>query len=251
MELKVNSYKLPAEMTFNYEELKAEITEKANLYANLVFTKEQLPEAKADRAKLNKLKKALNDERLKREREYMQPFNDFKCKINEIIKIIDEPVKAIDGQIKTFEELKKAEKLEKIKEYFNEVNKYEWLTLEKILNEKWLNASTSMKAIQEELDKILRTIKSDLYLLETLPEYSFEAIELYKDILNLELAAERSVYLRELDKKKAEAEKEKKQEKPVKDVKRQWVSFTANLSVNEAKELAQFFKERNIEFKAV
>lgn len=92
MELKVNEVAVPEQITFNYEELKQELTEKVSMYETLVYTDDQIKQAKADKANLNKLKKALNDERIRREREYMQPFNDFKQKINEIIGIIDKPV---------------------------------------------------------------------------------------------------------------------------------------------------------------
>ena len=64
MELKVNEYQLPEQILFNYEELKAELTEKVQHYETLVYTDDQIKEAKADRATLNKLKKALSDERI-------------------------------------------------------------------------------------------------------------------------------------------------------------------------------------------
>ena len=108
MEFKVNEYQLPDKLTFNYEELKQELTEKVNEYKTLIYSDEQIKEAKADRASLNKLKTALNDERIRREKEYMQPFNEFKSKVAEIIKIIDEPIALIDAQVKGYEDKKKA-----------------------------------------------------------------------------------------------------------------------------------------------
>ena len=68
MELKMNEYQLPEQILFNYEELKAELTEKVQHYETLVYTDDQIKEAKADRAALNKLKKALSDERIRREK---------------------------------------------------------------------------------------------------------------------------------------------------------------------------------------
>ena len=103
MELKINEVQLPEQITFNYEELKQELTEKVSMYETLVYTDEQIKEAKVDKASLNKLKKALNDERIRREKEYMKPFDDFKAKINEIIDIIDKPVALIDKQVKEYE----------------------------------------------------------------------------------------------------------------------------------------------------
>ena len=113
MEFKVNEYQLPDKLTFNYEELKCELQEKVSHYETLVYTDDQIKEAKADRASLNKLKAALNDERIRREKEYMIPFNDFKAKVNEIIGIIDKPISVIDRQVKEYEDKKKAEKLSK------------------------------------------------------------------------------------------------------------------------------------------
>ena len=81
MELKIEKYNKPQAIEFNFEELKQELAEKVKMYETLVYTDDQIKEAKADRASLNKLKTALNDERLRLEREYMQPFNEFKEKI--------------------------------------------------------------------------------------------------------------------------------------------------------------------------
>lgn len=92
MELKMNDYQLPEKISFNFDELKQELTEKVSMYETLVYTDDQIKEAKADKAQLNKLKKALNDERIRLEKEYMQPFNSFKSQVNEIVSIIDKPV---------------------------------------------------------------------------------------------------------------------------------------------------------------
>lgn len=95
MELKVNEVSIPEQITFNYDELKRDLIDKVSTYETLVYTDDQIKQAKADKANLNKLKKALNDERIRREKEYMKPFNDFKSKINEIICIIDNILKSV------------------------------------------------------------------------------------------------------------------------------------------------------------
>lgn len=100
MELKIEQVAIPEKIAFNYEELKQELSDKVKMYETLVYTDDQIKSAKADRADLNRLKKALNDERIRREKEYMHPFNAFKAQINEIIGIIDKPVALIDKQIR-------------------------------------------------------------------------------------------------------------------------------------------------------
>ena len=271
MELKVNEYQLPEALSFNFEELKGELEEKVKHYETLVYSDEQIKEAKADKANLNKLKKALNDERIKREKEYMIPFNDFKSKINEIIAIIDKPVLMIDKQVKAFEENQKAEKLATILAFFNGENEFEWLDFELINNSKWLNASVTMKAIQEEIKIKLEQIKTDIATLSQMPEFGFEAVEVYKTSLNMNKAlneaqrmsqiakakAEQERLRAEAEQKKADEEFAKNMNPPVEEstatveesTAKEWISFTALLSVEDAQALASFFNTRGIEFK--
>lgn len=209
MEIRVDAIQLPERIGFNYEELKRELTEKVSMYETMVYTDDQIKEAKADKANLNKLKKALNDERIRREKEYMEPFNDFKSKVNEIISIIDKPVAVIDKQVKEYEEKQKQDKLAKIQEYYNSIEKPDlhWLGLPAIYNEKWLNASVSMKSIQEEINTRLEQIEMDMKILADLPEYGFEAMEAYKNTLDVRSALNEANRLSEMAKRKAEQER--------------------------------------------
>ena len=205
MELKVNEVSIPEKIEFNYEQLKAELTEKVSLYETMVYTDDQIKQAKADKANLNKLKKALNDERIRREKEYMKPFDKFKAQINEIIGIIDKPVAVIDSQVKAYEKQQKADKLAKIQEYYKNIEQpeMEWLGLPAIYDEKWLNASVSMKSIQDEINTKLEQIKTDLATLTNLPEFSFEATEVYKSTLDINKAISEGARLSEMAKAKS------------------------------------------------
>lgn len=276
MELKINEITLPEQITFNYEELKQELTEKVSMYETLVYTDDQIKEAKSDKANLNKLKKALNDERIRLEKEYMTPFNDFKTKINEIISIIDKPVAVIDKQVKEFEEKKKQDKLDEITDFFNSTLHPDWLHLSQIMNDKWLNASVSMKSVKDDIDARLDQIEIDLSTLHSLPEFGFEAQEVYKSSLDINKALNEGRRLSEIQKKKteyeatqaaklaeqiAETKKAEPQPQPAQEgfmnppveeaPKKQWISFSALLTTDDALALKQFFVDRNIEFKAV
>lgn len=211
MELKVNELQLPEQILFNYEELKQELQEKASMYETIVYTDDQIKEAKADKANLNKLKKALNDERIRMEKDYMKPFNDFKQKINEIIGIIDKPVAAIDKQVKEYEDKQKQDKADSIKEYFTGLPKDEELSFvkfEQIWNPRWTNATVSMRAIQDEISGRLNNIKHDLITIAKLPEFGFEATEIYKSTLDVNKAINEALKMSEIAKKKAEREAE-------------------------------------------
>lgn len=207
MELKVREITIPEKILFNYEELKQEIQEKVQQYTNLVYTGEQIKDAKADRSNLNKLKKALNDERIRLEREYLAPFNDFKTKINEIIKIIDEPVKLIDKQIKEAEEIEKQEKRKKIEEYWNSKEKPFDISFDKVLDSRWLNKSVSMASVTGAIDVFLEMTEKDLATLSNLPEFGFEAKEVYKSTLDINRALNEGKRLAEIQKRKLEEER--------------------------------------------
>lgn len=274
MELKIKEYQLPENIVFNYEELKKELQEKISVYETLVYGDDQIKLAKADKANLNKLKKALNDERIRREKEYMVPFNDFKAKINEIIYIIDKPVAAIDKQVKEYEDKKKQDKLDAITDFFNSTDHPEWLHFSQILDDKWLNASVSMKNVQDSICAWLDRIKVDLATLSNLPEFGFEATEVYKYTLDINRALNEGHRLSEIAKKKAEHEAEQERLKAATEAKsmnpavpetnqneetntgiiepaKEWVSFKCLLTVEDAQALGQFFRSRNIQYEQI
>ena len=185
MELQIKPYKMPDPIEFNFEELKQALTEKIAFYKTVVYTDEQIKDAKADRANLNKLKDALNAERIRREKEYMIPFNSFKDRVNELISIIKEPVEIIDRQIKEAEEKKREEKREAIKELFTLAQLPEYIRFESVFNEKWLNATYSTTQIKADLEQIKSKDKADVEAIQALPDYADEAFECYKLTLDL------------------------------------------------------------------
>lgn len=274
MELKVNEVVLPAPITFNYEELRTELLQKVSVYETMVYSDDQIKEAKADRAALNRLKKALNDERIRQEKDYMQPFNTFKSQIAELVKIIDKSVSVVDKQVREFEDQQKQDKLLKIREYFDgafiygeEVNKK--LPFEKILDSKWLNASVSMKSIQEAIDARMEQMAKDLAVVDSLPSYAFEARECYMDTLDLAKAVSEAHRLQEQAEKRAawEAAQQKCAEKasPVTQIKtdindtdslenspcRQWIGFQAFLTADEARALGAWLKANGIKYRSI
>ena len=207
MELRIKDITIPSKIEFNYDELKREIAEKVEKYTNLVYTDQDIKQAKADKATLNKVKKALNDERIRREKEYMKPFNEFKSEINEIIQIIDKPIAIIDKQVKEAEEQKKQEKALAIEQLFEDMTKPDWLTLGVIYNSKWLNATFSMKSVKEEIESRFEQINNDLATLSNLPEFGFEATEVYKSTLDINRAVNEGKRLAEIQKRKEEQER--------------------------------------------
>lgn len=273
MELKIKDYQLPDKISFNFEELKSELEAKVSVYSTMVYTEDQIREAKADKANLNKLKKALNDERIRREREYMIPFNAFKDQVNEIISIIDKPVLLIDKQVKAYEDKQKQEKMEQIKSLWDEMDVPVGLTLDKVFEDRMLNVSYGMNHVKQKMLDDIKRFNRDIETLSALPEFGFEATEVYKSTLDINKAIAEGHRLSEIAKKKAEHEAEQErlrkeaefaknmnppvekfaEEEVVQNVEpaKTWVKFAALMTVEQARELKRFFDERSIEFKAV
>jgi hypothetical protein len=240
MKVIIDEYQLPQELKFNFEELKTELQAKAKEYEVMTYTEEQLTEAKKDRANLNKLKKALNDERIRREKEYMQPFNEFKAQAKELCDMIDTASSGIGEQLEAFEQKRVEEKTSHIQTLFNDVASnfdLPFITLEKVMSDKWLNKSTSDKAIIEEITERFEKAIKDLEVIRKMPSYSFEAEESYKTCLDLNTALEEGEKIADIQHKKntANADGEKFD-----------ISFKCHITIAQAKALKEYCKQNGI-----
>lgn len=272
MELQIKAYKAQP-IEFNYEELKTELLTKIADYKTLVYTNDQIQDAKADRSRLNALKKALSDERIRRKKEFLEPFDKFEAQVKELCNLIDEPVQLIDAQVKEYEEKEKSEKRDKCIELFGNIEHPDWLKYEQIENPKWYNKTTSIKAVTEEIEAKINHINVDIKMLSALPDFSFEAIEVYKETIDSGKALVEGNRLADIQKRKEEAERqaqiaEERTETPqipfasddVVEItadkeegkeSRVWLSFRAYISKEEAAELRSFFKMYGIEYEAI
>ena len=86
---------LPATIDFNFEALKLGLSQSLAKYDGLVVTEDDIKGAKDDRAKLNKLREALEAKRKEVKRECMAPYNDFEAKVKELVALVDKPNPAL------------------------------------------------------------------------------------------------------------------------------------------------------------
>lgn len=198
------------EIQWNNEELKAEIAEKMRDYTGLVFTEDTIKDAKKDRAALNKLKTAFEDERKRIKRQCMAPYEQFETQVKELIALIDEPIRLIDAQIKEVEEQKKAQKRKDIEELFGSIGFQLFVTLDKIWDDKWLNATVPLSRIEEQMKSRMYQIGEDIAVIQKLPEFSFEAMEVYRKTMDLNKAIQEGQRLADIQKRKAAYEEEQR-----------------------------------------
>lgn len=200
---------------WNFEELKEEITKKSSDYLNLVYSDDQIKDAKQDRTNLRKLVTALEDKRKEIKKEIMVPYDDFASKEKELVEIINGAIENIDTQVKGYEEGLRQEKLAKVKEIYKECigDLDRTIPFDKIFKESWLNVSTTLKSIKEEIITIWEKIDGDLKIInaENSP-YIYEMKEEYLKDFDLMAAMAKKQQLEDTAKKKALYEEQKRKE---------------------------------------
>ena len=208
------------QIDWNFEELKKEITEKAEMYGSLVYTDENIKEAKADRAKLNKFIKVLEDKRKDVKKMMLEPYTQFESQVKELVSIIGEANDNIASQVKAYTEKLREEKREKVKEIYDKAMSVEGaegiaeiLTFDRGFKESLLNSSTTFKSIVNEIEDLRDRVRHDLEVINAdTREYQFEMKQAYLKNLDMTEAISVKQQFEENARKKAEYEAKRKAE---------------------------------------
>ena len=147
----------------------------------------------------------------------------------------------------------------------------EWLQLSQIWDDRWLNKTVSIATAKSDIKDALSRISEDLTTLSAMPEFGFEATEVYKTTLDMNKALNEGRRLSDIQKRKQEQEAQAKAEAeaakaaepkpeppkpdfmnpPVEEAPAKWVNFSALLTVQQALALKDFFEVNNIQFKSI
>lgn len=203
---------LPKTIDFNFEGLKIALSDSLKLYRGLVVTEESIKPAKDDRARLNKLREALEAKRKDVKKECLAPYNDFERKVKELVGMIDEPISAIDGQLKIFEEKRREEKRAEVEEIFKASvgDLADILPFSRVWEETWYNVGSSIKKITESITAKVEKVRGDLLTLSTVESEFSEAVKLkYLETLDLGAALQERAKLQEQAKRLREYEEKK------------------------------------------
>lgn len=198
------------EIQWNQEEVKAWVAARVQDYKNIAYTEDQVKDMKKDCADLNKLRTAFESERKRLKKVCMEPYNLFEQQVKEVVALIDEPIQLIDSQLYELEERRKQQKKKDIEALFDTIGFQTFVTLDNIFDQKWLNASVSLGKIEEQMKSIMYKIGTDVATIGNLPEFSFEAMEVYKKTLDLNKAILEGQRLAEIQKRKQQYEEEQK-----------------------------------------
>ncbi len=211
--LKSVDINLPQEIE-NLEALKAELAPKLDYYNNLVVTEDSIKAAKTDKANLNKLRTAIEDQRKSIKKQYLEPYNLLEAQCKEVVALIDAPIKAIDTQIKAFDEIEKQEKYAALSEAFTALNVPEWIKIEDILNPKWGNKTEKIDSLKAEMADNLKKLTDDFDKLAEMygeREYYLPIVNRFKTTKDFSQTAVYAVQL-ESEYKKEQERKAKEEE---------------------------------------
>lgn len=178
------------QIVWNADEIAEYVAGRVGYYKNLVYTDDQIVEAKKDRAELNKFISALKAKDREIKKLCLQPYEEFHQKMQMIIAQVEEPVNLIDKQVKDYEERQKAAKTEEIKKLFEEKGFQPWVTLERIWSPSWLNKSYSLKKIEADLSTIQHSIGEDILLINQMGEGQPAALREYQRSMDKTKAVE-------------------------------------------------------------
>lgn len=145
----------------NIQYLRQELTARLDYYKGVIVTEDTIKDAKADRANLNKLKAAIDDQRKEVKRQTMALYEPLEKECKELLAMIDEPIGVIDSQLKAFDEQKKAAKYQALTEFFAKVNTLDFVKIESVLNPKWANATAKLDALKDEMSGNIQRIVDD------------------------------------------------------------------------------------------
>lgn len=204
----------PQHIETNFEAVDAYLTEAMEPYTQMVVTEDSIGDAKKTLAQLRKLKDGINAQKIAVKREWMKPYTEYEDKAKQLMSRVEAGISNIDGQVKDYDARRKEQKLQELKDYFDqEASRYrveEYLDWNLIRNPKWANASFSVEDAENEISGIITDTAKDIdYITGMGSPFEAAMLEEYRKCRDL-----RAVLALELRlKARQEAEERKKAEK--------------------------------------
>lgn len=204
-------------IVWNKEEFMAVVASITEQYTGVMYSEDQIKEAKADRAKLNSMKKAISGRCSDVKKIIMEPYVQFNEEVKEVVELIEKPIALIDCQIKDYEERQRTEKRKALATHFEEVAEdlEGVLTFDMIFDQKWLNVSVSMKKAKEEIVEKINRVKTDFRSIETFCEekYRPQLKDYHMRCLNITATMAEYSRLKEIDRREAERQEREAERK--------------------------------------
>lgn len=268
----------PKLIEFNNEQLMEEAKNYLAKYENMIFDDNSIVQAKEVKANINKISSELNKWRIGIQKIYETPSKNFKAQVDEVIALFDETSKKIGDIVDDYTQRQKQEKKDLICSIYDNIfgSLATMIPIEKVYNSKWENKTYREEQIKQDIESLYTQINQDLEAIYSMSNIDHISVKfLYFKFLNLSLALteykreeEHKTFLKEQeDKKKAEIiDWNKKVEKGVIDEPTPLqeplfkktseerilsLSFKCELTLQQAKDLKQFFIDNQIKYEKI
>ncbi len=205
-------------ISWNFEEIKKNLKDQLEVFKSTVYTDETIQSAKSDTAMLRKLAKEIEDRRKEVKAKCMEPYSKIEAQAKELTALIDEPIKAITAQINEYEERRKKMVKEKIDAYWRLrrealPNDIQDKAFDKLYDNRWLNATCTMKTWKDAIDAGIEGILNDIETIKSFKsEFEEDVMAVYKAQMNLQPAIMKMNMLNEQRDRILEMERKKKEE---------------------------------------
>lgn len=203
----------PSTIEANFDALETHVRKTVEVYEGATYDlakKENIAEAKRDRAYLNGLKKEIDERRKAVKREYSKPLEAFEKRCKQITSIIDDASDGIKAQLDRAEEERKARAYAKLREHYEEFAGLlaPVVPYERLHEPQWLNKTfgevKAYAALEEKVSKLAadwETLKSQFEGEPYYPEAErelFATLDLGAAITAARKAAEENARIAEL-----------------------------------------------------
>ncbi len=155
-ELQVKTIKFePAVIEFNHEEIEKELNEMLKKYKGLTFTEKEAKECRNTLTELRKVKNSIEQYRIKTKKQLNEPIKPFEEICKSLYKKVDDVMDPLKEQADEFDEKQREEKRIKVgsikEQVIEDLQMDEELAKDLIIEDRYLNKSTTLKSIEEDL----------------------------------------------------------------------------------------------------
>lgn len=212
------------EVQWNNEELKKEIAEKAAEYKNIAYTAEQSTDMRKDRAKLNALVTAFEDQRKRVKKFYNEPYTKFEDQVKEVLAPAREAIVLIDKGLDEIEKKYRADRKAKMQELYEKYvcDLRGLVPFTRTVKEEYYKKAFTDKKLEQAYSDFFGRIWEDMKALDGLPErFRDKALLKYVESFSLSDALREGKRLEELEKAMEERRRSQEAEKAARDAAKQ------------------------------
>ena len=252
-ELQVTVQQTPGVIQWNFEELKRQLATQMDEYKAIVYTDENIADAKKDVAALRKLDKAVDARRIEIKNRCLEPYQVIEDQAKELKDLIGEPIKLIAEKVNDYEARRKAAKKQKImdcmqatfKDLPGDIRK----RLEmKIYDTRWENAGIAEKVYKEAIQAALIETQDALTLLMDIDEdFRDQVMEVYKTDLNLTNAMMKANELQKQKELLVERERQRQEQERIRKEQEKRAAEEAERAAQEARQAVQEPPQQKVE----